>query len=725
MPPKNFTPDDHEDILHPLREAANRVGREVEEFARVLDRFNPLKAINKAENHALSFELLDQYQAISTKTVQRLRDRHQAGKRSRAKFRGFQMEKQIEEMDMDRDQHPSGKTTPEDLERWEQEANTWDLLRRLLTLRHRDHPEKPSPLTRYSSDRDYWNSFLNTNDLAAERATVLDWLKSIAEDDREDIDVLVQDLQQQAERGDMINNGWLYTKLAVKKTKRNANLSNVLDPKNPLVKDTHLNNKNTEVLITQLDPDAPCRQKFKLEPEDIYFERAIWLGCYEMLRRGTSAAKIKEWCEERSEIWRAVSMSGLPDLNDETRDEPSNQAFISLWRRMCYANATRPGAETYEKAVYGILSGDLASVEAVAKNWDDLIFAHYNSLLVSQFEHFLRDINPGQVSLDGLQSFRFFDAVQYHGESSGVAQRLVAGLKEHLTASDEAKKPMKMIQGVLIANEFDSFIEEQGLMLANLANSEAKQSVLFPKQPLPEWLDVTKTEDFIAMDDYDGLRVLTHTLLAFKSFGLDYGDEDRLTAIENVIVAYISFLHYAGKEELIPLYAAQLSEDRMYAVLGRVLIDVLPPAQRETLIRLMQDLGIDVQRFVKWQTRCLMQDWYIPSEGYPAMDTVQIVGLLAGEQRVLPSFTENQIDRIYLLLVRSLEWYLLVDGLWVETFETGAELYKLFFRQFTKSTLLSTLLILFRTGQSLIGCVVGQLYAKQYGLAQQVKINLR
>lgn len=674
VPPKTLNEDDHEDILHPLRETASRVGREVEQFAAVLDRFNPLKALSKLETTAMAFQLLDQYQSISTQTVQRLRDRHQSGKKSRSKLQGFQLDNQIEEMDMDREPL-YGKTTPEDLERWEQEANTWDLLRRLMILRNRNEnePQEPLRLTRFSSDREYWKAFLQTDDLAAERATVLEWLKNIAEDDGEDIDALVEDLKHQANRGELNHNGWLYTKLRVKSTKRSAGVKNaVLDPNLAQLKGLHMDNQKTEVLVTQLDPDAPRRQKLRLEPEDTYFERAMWLGCYEMLRRGTRREKIREWCEEQAEIWRAVSMGSLPDLNDDCPGAATNQTSISLWRRMCHKIATSPGGDAYEKAVYGILSGDLESVEAVSKTWDDFVFAHYNSLLVSEFEQYVEKVNLERPSLKP-----FHDYKQLYGDPMD----LMAKLKSHSKTRNEAKKPMKMIQSVLIADEFSMFVEEQGLMLSHFANSGDKNSVLFPK---PQLFDYMRPENYIGLEDYDGLRVLTHILLTFKSLGLDMGDGARLAAIENVIVAYISFLRLAGMEELIPTYASQLSEDRMYAVLGRSLIDVLQPESRETLIRLMIELGIDVQRFARWQTHCLTADYYIPQIGYPALENLQIIGLMPGRgerKRVMPHFTTSLIiERIYLLLIRSLEWYLFVDGLWLETFQTGAELYKLFFR---------------------------------------------
>ena len=177
-------------------------------------------------------------------------------------------------------------------------------------------------------------------------------------------------------------------------------------------------------------------------------------------------------------------------------------------------------------------------------------------------------------------------------------------------------------------------------------------------------------------------------LLAFKSLGLSLGDHVRTMAIENVIVAYIGFLRLAGKEELIPLYASQLTGDRIYATLSRELVDVTDPEQRVTQIRLMRELGLDIQRFVRFQTRFLFMDFPDESVGYPADKTFK---LLENEdesdeigKKVRREFIGENIDRVDLLLIRSLEWHLLVDGLWSETFGTGVLLYKRFFSKLHK-----------------------------------------
>ena len=698
------TPEDNEDVLHPLREAANRVGREVERFAEALDGYNPLRASLRYEKYDMTADLIDLYYNIALDTLTRLREQHEAERRKRdglqwrKKMRGFKITQDDEDMEAEEpDGHyfPEQQTTLEDLERWEQEAQTWDLLRRLVQHRfpspdlENQDPQRRRTLNKYSTNREVWEDFLDNDGLAFERTTVLQWLKDTAEDTGEDIDVLVHDLQQNAERGDIIAHGWIHTKAAMKNQKRLHTWTQALDPSSAEVQKVHLNSTGTEPLVTQLDPDAVTRQSRSLEAQDEYFERAIWLGCYEMLRRGKNTSEIKEWCTDRTEVWRAVSMSALPeDKSEDGGEEVASPASDVLWRRMCFALAHKGGGDEYERAVYGILSGDISSVEPVCRSWDDFVFAHYNALLRTQFDNHLQKLCSQGTIVSTVSNFGSFDAVQFHGEPTAAGRGIIETLKSDARIASQTLQPMKMLQGVLIANDFDNFIYQQGLALSKLANIDGPSNLIPATDEQPENEEINK---YIALDDHDSLRVLTHVLLIFISLGLPMGGAARKAVIENVIVSYISFLRLAGKEELIPLYSSQLTGARRYATLSRNLIDVTDNEQRVTQIRLMRELGLDVQEFVKFQSRYLFVDYPDPANGspeYPAAGKFKVLedSIDDSGRKVRKDFFGDDMDRVEridMLFIRSLEWYLLVDGLWKETFFVGTLLYLRFFSKCT------------------------------------------
>lgn len=677
-------PVEDEYSLHPLRDTATRVGREVERFAEALDGYNPMRADDEAEKYDMAIELINVYHDTALRTLQRLRKQHSARRQN-----GDEHNDDANVDDSVENDQPGLQTTIEDLERWEQEAHMWDLLKRLVLLRFPRpgseiyEPPVSKPIHPYASERELWNSFLETDDLALERKTVIQWLKDTADESGEDIDVLVQDLQQNAERGDIIAHGWLHTKSAIKNQKRIRSWPQPLDPASPDLQNLHLNSTKTQPLVTQLDPDAPFRQNRKLEAEDEYFERSIWLGCYELLRRGKSSAEIKEWCSERTEAWRAVSMSGLPDEVEGEQEVSGNPASSALWRKMCFALARNSSADEYQRAVYGLLSGDIQSVEPVCRSWDDFVFAHYNALLKSQFDIYLQNLQSQKIQAASHLNLTAFDAVQFHGDPKTTGKRLVETLKTDPRTRSETLEPTKMLQGVLIANQFKHFIYQQGLALSELANAQESSNLIPRNAKRPENEDTTR---YIQLNDYDGLRVLTHVLLIFMSLGMDLGGVSHETEVENVIVAYISFLRLAGREELIPLYSSQLSGARKYAVLSRNLIDVTSPERRMEQIKLMHDLGLDVQEFVRMQARYLLNDYQDTVPGYPATGNFKIftqvqtsTGLGRRMRTGILGETEDTLERVDRLLIRSLEWYLLVEGLWSETFTIGTILYLRFF----------------------------------------------
>jgi nuclear pore complex protein Nup107 len=708
--PQLESPEDHEAILHPLREAADRVGEEVENFAKALDEYNPLRATTDNERYDMTIALVGKYSSIAHHTLKRLREHHAAGRKRqegriwRQNFKGLKIAQDDDEMEEDDEQFSNLKTTPEDLETWEEESQTWDLLQRLIDLRspppglEKTGKRNGSPsgrIHRYSTENEVWEDFLESDDLALERKTVLQWLKHTADESREDIDVLVQDLQQNAERGDIIAHGWLHTKSAVKNQKRLHVWPHPMDPASAEVQRVHWNSAGTEPLVTQLDPDAMTRQDRKLESQDEYFERAIWLGCYEMLRRGKSLAEIKEWCKDRTQVWRAVSLSGLPNEQAQGDDDNGDPASGGLWRRMCFALARKGGGDEYERAVYGLLCGDISSVEPVCQSWDDFVFVHYNALLQTQFDKYLQLHYPERTMSINNPTFGIFDAVQFHGDSETAGQKLIESLKTDRRTAIETLRPIKSIQGALISNQFRHFVHQQGLAAAKLGNKKGLSNLIPWTDEEPENQDLST---YISLEDHDSLRVVAHILLIYISLGLDMGGPTEHSIIENVLVEYISFLRLAGKEELIPLYCSQLSGDRKYATLSRTLIDITDPSQRQTQIMLIEKLGLDVQKFVSYQTRYLFKDYEDKERGYPATGNFHLLEKAPSEGRLglrvrrdFMGDDPDAIDKPDLLLIRSLEWYLLVDGLWSETFLVGTMLYLRFFSMFSPAIILLSL----------------------------------
>lgn len=696
--------------LRPLQATADRVGKQVEEFAETLDRLSKHKPgeFERGCTHALS--LVNGYRKIARDTVNYLRGYHAPAKQKRL---GKQWQenhrKSASVSDLKRrqsDQH-ANSTTLEDLEKWEQEEQTWHLLGLMLQVEHPlsdtegsgtpssgrlARPSKGTKIHHYSSEHDVWTHFLAYDDQAWERSTIVEWLKVCADDSGQEIEQVIQDLEENADRGSGLwAHSWLYTKEAIKAQKRLRSWPQALAPDSPGIDSSLRNSAQTTTLVTQLDPDAGTRQARGLQPQDDNFERATWMACWTMLRRGHDWQLIRSWCQERVENWRAISMRGDPrqyavkdGQSVPCPDRNASWQSRALWRKACAAAARAGDMDQYEAAVYGALSGYLPSVQKVCGGWNDYLFAHYNSYLLRSFDQYiainLTDRLPhGLLDRDGP-----FEFSMTGGRRTQSGNQLIEKMKRLKPLASEAKDPMKQLQGSLIGRSFDSFLRKHGFQLMQERNRQIKQF------KAPDGITQTPTEDsknpLIKPDDYQLIRMITHISLIYQDLERSRSDTARDRAAGVFIEAYIDFLGRAGKQQLLPLYASRLSAERAIQSLSRQLPRILEYGERRTVMQLMRQHGIDVPSVLNEQLWMIMKEIEENAEEDthgPEYPTLHVLENQTNDQRVglrniQEGFMGNVITNDQNDLINGFEWYLLLDGYWEKTLATGAVLYKHF-----------------------------------------------
>ncbi|KAH6610881.1 hypothetical protein Trco_000901 [Trichoderma cornu-damae] len=661
-------------------------GPEVEEFANALDNcLSPF--LSPEDKRARILDLPRRYYENAARRLQQARP-----KRARSGYEDVDMDaEEVEAADGD---GLSGEA--DEIKQLEKEVQTWDLIRRLLPLRYAT-PEsnvdgRPSVETG-STQPDLLLEFLLADPVARERHAVLQWLQSNAAAGP-DVDDLARDLLRQADRGDIVAHGWLHTRATIKLRKNLTAWHGLLDRQHPKVMGSHVG-KDGAPLITQLDPDAITRQGRKLEPADEYFERAIWLGCFEHLRRGSSLEELREWCQERTEMWRAVSVSPMLLSADDGAApvDDLKPESLALWRRMCFALARQGGSDDYERAVYGLLSGDISSVEKIARRWDDFLFANYNALLRTQLDSYILSRCPADASSTLTQNFSSFDAVQFLGGSQqGVEKRLVRSLEAQDRIRDEATEPCKALQAAFIAKDVERHLYEQGLVMTADANLRG-QSTLLPSSPEPIGPAVVRKKYF-SLGQHQGLRIASHVyVLTALMEKLNVAQGSASTpptppqwsfSQESILAGYTDYLRRAGLQELIPLYCSILEAPRQYDVLSWNLIHEEDPEQRLLQLKLIKKAGIDVLKFVERQV-------WLFYEALGEKASQQATFSIIGDGPSTPQFgklikadffgyEEGAVQNNHDHVIRSLEWLLMVDGMWPDVFSMGTRVYKFFLR---------------------------------------------
>lgn len=650
-------------------------GSEVEEFANALDEcLSPYLAPSEKKERLL--DLPRRYYENSLRRLAKSRPKRVGGSHDDA------------DMDIDEADEAGFALSAEEIKRIEGEVQTWDLIRRLVPLRHAAARANPFDEGQRNHDSgDLLQDFLRCNPVAQERHAVLQWLQTNAAGGV-DIDTMVEDLQRNADRGDVIAHGWLHTRSKIKLRKSMTGWPHLLERQTPSIAESHLNSDGAP-LVTNLDPDAVTRQDRKLEPQDEYFERAIWLGCFEHLRRGSALEEIRDWCQERTEMWRAISMSAVLftwDAKPEKVDAAPES--LALWRRMCYALARNRGSDEHERAVYGILSGDISSVESVAKKWDDYLFAHYNALLRTQLDNFILGKCPPDMASNLTQSFSVFDALQFHGNEA-VEKRLMRLLELKPAIKDEAQQPIKALQASFIANDTAHHLFEQGLLI-ELSNPTRSFAAAMVGDELAE-------HKYFPLEQNDGLRIVTHVYIL--QFLLEQQDaEDHLQTEkqpqnwrftqECIIGAYAEYLRRASLQELIPLYCSIVEAPRSYKMLSKSLIHEDEHNQRLIQLKLVKKAGIDVLQFVEEQANLMYYELTIDAELVhrpPPEIHFRIVDpsrpTLRQGRAIKPDFFGEEEDAIDIKdehLIRSIEWLALVHEKWPKVFSMGTKAYKYF-----------------------------------------------
>lgn len=698
------TVGDVQRALHPLQATADRLGKQVEQFAETLDRLGIKKHHKTHNNYQHVLPLVQRYKTIAHGTVESLNKSH-----------GPELQEELEKSLVRKMRNTDGTSGPsisgghegvdagvrssvDDLQRWQAEEQTWELFGLMLRVEHpaltsqtpdteQDRPSKASLVHRYSAEQDLWTHFLAQDDMAWERHTVVEWLKRSAESSGQDIDTIVAQLVPNAERGSGLHaDGWLDSKLAIKQQKRLRSWPQELAPDSPGLDKSLVNSKKTNPLVTQLDPDAITRQGRDLEDQDLYFERATWLACWEMIRRGKSWDSIREWCQQRAEDWRASIVRGDPRASAIQSGPQGYQGHAEagwqsrvLWRRMCAVAAKDGGINEYEKAVYGVFSGGLASVEKVCRDWDDYLFAHYNSYLLRQFDHHLQLKFPDRLPFAPLRSQVVSEPATDGGRSFPSGSEIIERMNcLESIAEQQANRPLKALQGSLIAKNFSDFVFKQGLGLSRSANASNTCKTI-PK------MDTTVIEGsstvLISMQDYDLLRMITHMLFLCQDLGLDVGMGNHQWAVENIVVAYMEYLSEAGKQQLLPLYASRLSSQRSNMCLGRLLPFITDDKERKTIIQLMGSYKIDIPGVLNMQLRLILKDTSSNGEKsteYPSLEILDRTGKanLGGAHLVCTDFIGNDVTDDEQDLINGLCWYMLLDGHWNQTMIIGAAVYK-------------------------------------------------
>ncbi|XP_045144834.1 nuclear pore complex protein Nup107 [Echinops telfairi] len=313
---------------------------------------------------------------------------------------------------------------------------------------------------------------------------------------------------------------------------------------------------NARPLVTELDPDAPIRQKMPLDDLDREDEARLLKYIFTLIRAGMTE-EAQRLCKRCGQAWRAATLEGWklyhdPNVNGGMELEPvEGNPYRCIWKISCWRMAEDEFFNRYERAIYAALSGNLKQLLAVCDTWEDTVWAHFRVMVDSLVE---QEIRTSVMTLGEAE-----ELPREYLETNWTLEKVF----EELQATD---KKVNM-SSKLILGDIDGLMDEFSKWLSKGRNS------------LPGHL----------------LRFMTHLILFFRTLGLQTKEEVSV----DVLKTYIQLLINEKHTSLIAFYACHLPQDLAVAQYALFLEGVTELQERHHCLELAKEADLDVATITK------------------------------------------------------------------------------------------------------------------------------
>ncbi|XP_051547167.1 nuclear pore complex protein Nup107 [Myxocyprinus asiaticus] len=450
----------------------------------------------------------------------------------------------------------------------QQEMVTW----RLITSLYRDRVQTVleedimMDITAPSeSEKTVMEQFFQKDSMVRQSQLVVDWLESIAKD----------------EVGDFSDNIEYYAKsvywentLHTLKLRRNQSSSGFSRP-----------------LVTELDPDAPIRQKRPLADLDREDDTRLLKNLFNLVRAGMTD-EAQRLCKRCGQAWRAATLEGWklyhdPNINGgggELQPVEGNP-HRSVWKVCCWRMAEEEQFNKYERAIYAVLSGNLKQLLPVCESWEDTVWAYFRVMVDTLVEQ--------EICSSGLGSEELEELPREYLETNWTLEKVFDELQatESKRVLEATKEHYHIIQKFVILGDLDGLLEEFSDWLGRSPS-------------LPAHL----------------LRFMSHLVLFYRSLGMQIKEE----VCVDVVKAYISLLVKEKQVDLIAFYVSHLPADMSVSQYAQFLEEVTETEQRKHCLELATQAGLDVAAITKTVVETIRErhtDEFAHHDLTPALDT--------------------------------------------------------------------------------------------------------
>ncbi|XP_063048769.1 nuclear pore complex protein Nup107, partial [Engraulis encrasicolus] len=319
-------------------------------------------------------------------------------------------------------------------------------------------------------------------------------------------------------------------------------------------------------LVTELDPDAPIRQKRPLVDLDREDDARLLKNLFALVRAGMTD-EAQRLCKRCGQSWRAATLEGWKLYHDPNILENGSEVLPvegnphrCIWKACCWRMAEEDQFNRHERAIYAALSGNLRQLLPVCESWEDTLWAHFRVMVDTLVEQEIRSSGMSTEALEELP--------REYLEANWTMEKVFEELQttESKRVVEESKQHYHIIQKYIILGDLDGLLEEFSDWMSNVPS-------------LPSHL----------------LRFMSHLVLFYRSLGMQLKEE---ISVE-VLKGYIALLVKGKQTDLIAFYVSHLPPDVAVGQYATFLESVTETEQRRRCLELGREAGLDVATITK------------------------------------------------------------------------------------------------------------------------------
>ncbi|KAM9311684.1 nuclear pore complex protein Nup107 [Gastrophryne carolinensis] len=344
-------------------------------------------------------------------------------------------------------------------------------------------------------------------------------------------------------------------------------------------------------LVSELDPDAPIRQKLPLDDLDREDDIRLLKYLFTLIRAGM-IDEAQRLCKRCGQSWRAATLEGWklyqdPNIMKGGELQPvEGNPYRCVWKACCWRMADDEQFSRFERAIYATLSGNLKQLLPVCETWEDTVWAFFRVMVDSLVEQEIRASLISSSEEDELPK----EYLEANWTLDRIFEELQATDKKRVL--EENKEHYHIIQKYIILGDVDGLMDE-----------------------FSEWLLRGKT---LLLGHL--LRFMTHLILFFRTLGLQTKEDISVDIIKTYIERLVADKHV----KLIAFYASHLPPDLAITQYAAFLENVIDPEQRLQCLELAKEAGLDVAKITKTvveNTRRKDDVEFTPHDFAPALDS--------------------------------------------------------------------------------------------------------